>query len=152
MIALQVMFDPATHMSCLGIRTGQERCIFLREPMRPPDFEPIHQAEAGWERLPAFSLRVGIAAYPGIHPGSLDFACGAKLLEIGHIVEIVAPQLRLDWIIPVDTVGVIYCVVQERQGCPLYARGGRQKRDFGRLYTPADSCVLYGCRPCRHVS
>src|SRR5215813_290415 len=80
MIALQVMFDPATHMSCLSIRTGQERSIFLRDPMHPPDFEPIHQAEAGWERLPAFSLRIRIAAYPGIHPGSLHFACGARLL------------------------------------------------------------------------
>src|SRR5215470_10782342 len=116
--------------------------------MRPPDFEPIHQAETGWERLPAFPLHVGIAAYPGIHPGPLGLACGARLLQIVHRVEVVAPQLRLGWIMPVDTARVIYCVIQERQGCPLPARRRGQKRDFGRLYACADSRVLYGCRIC----
>ena len=152
MIALHIMLDPATHMSGLRIRTGQERRIVLRDPMHPPDFEPIHQAETGWKRLPAFPSRVGIAVYPGIHPSPLRLRCRTGLMQIVHIVEVVAPELRLGWIVPADALRIIYRVIQERQGCPLPTRRGRHKRDFGRLYTFADTCVLYGRRTCRQVA
>src|SRR5262245_50206054 len=152
MIALMLVLNPATHMPCLGIGTGKERSIFLRDAIRPPDLEPIHQAQTRWKWFPPFPFGMRIATYPGIHPVSLGLPRNTRLMEVVHIMEVIAPELRLGRGLPVDTAGIIHRVIQERERCPLYTRRRGQKGHPRRLHTLADARTLYCCRACRQAT